>query len=251
MSAFYFDLETTGTDPLKDRIVQMAFAIGKDEPRKRLINPGIPIPSEATAIHGITDEMVANEPTFRQLSNSILRELMQSEVIIGYNIRSFDLPLLSEEFARVGITWPAIGEQLAVVDVFDLYREFCPRKLANAVDEFCHRDQTSAHDAAGDVVDVRDVLQAMQARPEWQAVSSAIAERPKGLDLAGKLVLDKDGDASYAFGKNQGRKVRQDLSYAQWMLKNEFPANTKACLREEMRRLQFIAEGEIAMAGLL
>lgn len=137
-----------------------------------------------------------------------------------------------------------------IIDVFDLYREFCPRKLANAVDEFCHRGQTSAHDAAGDVVDVRDVLQAMQDRPQWQAVSSAIAERPKALDLAGKLVLDKDGEASYAFGKNQGRKVRDDISYAQWMLKSEFPSNTKACLRLELQRLRRSAESEMAMAGL-
>lgn len=236
MSAFFLDLETTGTDPLKDRIVQIAFAIGDHEPRKRLVNPEMPIPPAATEIQGITDEMVSDAPTFRQASRSLLEHISGCDELTGYNIIHFDLPLLSEEFARVGITWPDPSQPMPrVVDVFDLYRKFCPRKLADAVREFCGREQTAAHDAAGDVLDCRDVLDAMKRREEWATIAQE-EDQPR-VDVAGKLTRDAEGFLVYAFGKNKGARVADDLSYARWMLKSEFASNTKACLRLEIDRI--------------
>ena len=234
MKIIHLDLETTSADITSARIVQIAFAIDNEEPRKRLINPGVPIPAEATAIHGITDEMVADAPTFRQVARALLKKLTEADVISGFNIESFDLPLLSEEFARVGIVWPA--ERPKIIDVYRLYQHWYPRKLANAVATYCGREQTAAHDAAGDVIDPRDVLSVMQQRPDFE--QALIETHDKGqIDLAGKLVRDAEGDAVYTFGQHKGRKLREEPGFARWMLTKDFPADTKRAVEAELDRI--------------
>ena len=231
---FHFDLETTGVDPAKDRIVQIAYAMGNEEPRKRLINPGIPIPAEATAIHGITDEMVANAPTFGQIAKALLEKLDRADCISGFNILSFDLPLLSEEFARVGITWPV--KRLRIIDVYKLYSHWYPRKLANAVATYCGREQTAAHDAAGDVIDCRDVLSVMQNRSDFAEVLDT-THNVGQIDLAGKLVRDQEGYAVYTFGKHKGQRLCDQPGFARWMLGVDFPVDTKRAVELELARI--------------
>lgn len=228
------DLESTGVDPVKDRIVQIAFAMDNEEPRKRLVNPGIPIPAEATLVHGITDEMVANAPAFRQVAKSLLEKLTEAEAISGFNIESFDLPLLSEEFARIDVIWPA--DRPKIIDVYKLYTHMYPRKLANAVATFCGRDQTAAHDAAGDVIDSRDVLAMMRNRHDFDEVLRDSHDKGQ-IDLAGKLVRDADGDAVYTFGQHKGKKLRDQPGFANWMLSRDFPADTKRCISLEFDRI--------------
>ena len=234
MKIIHLDLETTSADITSARIVQIAFAIDNEEPRQRLINPGVPIPAEATAIHGITDEMVADAPTFRQVARALLEKLTEADVISGFNIESFDLPLLSEEFARVGIVWPA--ERPKIIDVYKLYTHWYPRKLANAVATYCGREQTAAHDAGGDVIDSRDVLAVMQQRPDF--AEALVETHDKGqIDLAGKLVRDADGDALYTFGQHKGRKLREEPGFARWMLSKDFAADTKRAVEAELARI--------------
>ena len=234
MKIIHLDLETTSADITSARIVQIAFAIDNEEPRKRLINPGVPIPAEATAVHGITDEMVADAPTFRQVARALLEKLTEADVISGFNIESFDLPLLSEEFARVGIVWPA--ERPKIIDVYKLYTHWYPRKLANAVATYCGREQTAAHDAGGDVIDSRDVLAVMQQRPDF--AEALVETHDKGqIDLAGKLVRDADGDALYTFGQHKGRKLREEPGFARWMLSKDFAADTKRAVEAELARI--------------
>lgn len=235
MSICFLDCETTGADPIKDRIIQIAFAIDNEEPRKRLINPEMSIPAEAIEVHGITDEMVRDAPTFRQVAKSLHEEILKAEAISGYNIESFDLPLLSEEFARVGITWPV--ERPKIIDTYKLYAHFYPRKLANAVATFCGREQSAAHDAAGDVVDSREVLAVMQQRKDFEEALKETHDKGQ-IDLAGKIVRDSDGDAVYTFGQHKGKKLRQEQSFARWMLTKDFSSDTKRCIEAEFERLR-------------
>ena len=240
MKIIHLDLETTSADITSARIVQIAFAIDNEEPRKRLINPGVPIPAEATAVHGITDEMVADAPTFRQVARALLEKLTEADVISGFNIESFDLPLLSEEFARVGIVWPA--ERPKIIDVYRLYQHWYPRKLANAVATYCGREQTAAHDAGGDVIDSRDVLAVMRQREDFE--QALVETHDKGqIDLSGKLVRDADGDAVYTFGQHKGRKLREEPGFARWMLGKDFPADTKRCVEAELARIDSVRAG--------
>jgi len=234
MIVLHLDIESTGVDPVKDSIVQIAYAIDDAAPVSTLINPGTPIPAEATEVHGITDEMVKDAPTFRQISKSLYERLIAAEILSGFNVKSFDLPLLSEEFARVGITWPV--ERPKIIDVYRLYTHWYPRKLANAVATYCGREQTDAHDAGGDVIDSRDVLAVMRQRPDFEAVLAETHDKGQ-IDLAGKIVRDADGDAVYTFGQHKGRKLREEPGFAKWMLQRDFPADTKRAVEAELLRI--------------
>jgi DNA polymerase-3 subunit epsilon len=230
----HIDLETTSAEISSARIVQIAYAVNDDPPRQTLINPCIPIPAEATAIHGISDEMVKDAPTFRQVAKSLLEKLAEAEAISGFNIESFDLPLLSEEFAMVGIIWPI--ERPKIIDTMRIYHHLYPRKLGNAVATFCGREQTAAHDAGGDVIDSRDVLAVMRQRSDFEAVLAETHDKGQ-IDLAGKIVRDAEGDAVYTFGQHKGRKLREEPGFARWMLGRDFPSDTKRHIEKELARI--------------
>jgi len=233
---FTIDLEATGTDPVKDRIVQIAFAVDDEPPRQRLINPEMPIPPASTAVHGITDEMVKDAPTFRQIAKSLFDHLSQAEVLVGYNMRRLDLPMLAEEFGRCGIAWPTALPKL--LDGYRIFQHFHPRDLGAAVRIFCNREQTDAHQASGDVIDTRDVVNAMRDLYGSEHDLFALSIDPADVDLAGKLKRNEDGAMVYNFGQHRGATVESRPDFAYWMLSKDFPYDTRRHLEAELERIQ-------------
>lgn len=233
----FFDLETTGPDIVADRAIQFA-AIkltgdlsGEGEEMNILINPGRPILPSAIEVHHITDEMVAGRPKFCELSTDLFRFIDGCDYA-GYNIVQFDVPMLSEEFSRCGIEWPAAGSKF--LDALHVFREKERRDLAGAMRFYLDADHIDAHDALADVKATRRVLVAQMAR--YADVSSVdsygtFCTNPNALDLAGKIMLNEAGEAVYAFGKDKGKSVKRFPGFGQWMLGQSFSANTKNIVR--------------------
>lgn len=233
----FFDLETTGTDVVNDRIVQ--FAAMKvpetfteiNEQKNVLMNPGRPISKEASEVHGITDEDVKDKPKFAQYAKGLF-DFLSGCNYAGYNIIHFDVPMLSEEFARCGIEWPA--KDSSFYDACNVFREKEKRDLTNAVKFYCNESHEDAHDALADVKATWKVFLAQQDRyedlntPEKYAAFCVI---PGALDLAGKIVLNENGEAVYNFGKDKGKSVKHNPGFGQWMLNQSFSTNTKNIVR--------------------
>jgi len=230
------DTETTGTDVAIDRVIQLAcmkvsFDGTATVTKNILINPGIPIPKQATEIHGITDEKVAGLPGFSQYAKALFEFLKDSDYA-GFNLIQFDVPILSEEFARCGIEWPLPGTKY--YDAFHVFREKQKRDLAAALFFYCGVAHSEAHDAMGDVKATWEVIKAqmdwyddIRDFPEY----AKFCENPKALDLAGKIVLNDEGIAVFSFGKNEGLSVKGNRRYAEWMLTANFSTNTKNIIR--------------------
>lgn len=239
----FFDLETTGTDTVKDRICQIAAVkVNHDfsmfqAVKKYLINPTINIPTEATEVHGITNEMVKDAPTFKQFAKGA-EQYFNGCDLAGFNILQFDVPLLSEEFNRVGIKWP--DPKTKVADAFHIFREKEKRDLAAAVKFYCGKDHTDAHDAGADVLATVDVLTSQikkyeELAPDMQTLHSFCEGENKRIDLAGKLVMNKDGEAIYNFGRHKGHLVKSQPGFAKWMLSADgMPSNTIQMLKMVM-----------------
>jgi DNA polymerase-3 subunit epsilon len=234
------DLETTGTKVATDRIVQIGIhyiQTPEGPPRESidlLINPGVPIPPEATDCHGITDEMVKDKPTFAQVASALMEAIRGCD-LVGFNLSNFDVPLLWEEFHRVGITWSLAG--VSVVDVGTLYKKLNPRTLSAAVEHYCGREHEGAHSAIVDAKATADVFISMTARHDnlrHMSVDQLAEESQfeKRFDLAGLIVAGKDGRPCYGFGKNKGTAINDDPGFGYWMLNRDFPTQTLMVLRE-------------------
>lgn len=242
----FFDLETTSTDAKTARIVSISLIKlhpdGNREKVKTLVNPGVPIPADAAAIHGITDEMVAGKHTFKQLAPSILK-IVKDQMLGGFNLLAYDIPVLSMEFDRVSVTWPEATEKLEVIDVGNIFKKMHPRTLSAAFKLYTGADLEEAHDAEVDNDATIDVFLAqLDTHPELSSDPSELAEFSKfftnTVDLAGTIVLDADGDYLYNIGGKKGTKVKDDKgSFAGWMLDKDFTANTKAHLRRIINEL--------------
>lgn len=230
------DIEATGTKPATDRIIQIGVVFvdrdGTDV--DLLINPGCPIPPESTEIHGITDEMVANEPAFEHYA-STLHHILKDADLLGFNLTGFDVPILWEEFYRCGITWDL--SETNVIDAGVLFKKREPRTLAAATRFYCGREIDNAHNALADARATVDVWRGMLAKypdlfkmsvPE-QAVASQYEERR--LDLEGKIIVGKDGRPAYNFGKDKGTAVEDNPGFGRWMLDKDFSENTKHVVR--------------------
>ena len=222
-----FDLETTGTNVLTDRIVQIALvytnSIGMRDTRNILINPGIPIPVDATDVHGITDEMVKDASTFPEIANDIF-QYMVDVTLIGFNIKNFDIPLLKEEFKRCGIDWDVPKD---IIDVFQMDKALYRRTLNNVYKQHTGLDIDGAHDALNDVYAVDVILQSILKNKNTEVEHFINAEK-NVVDLAGKFLLDEVGNIVFAFGKFQGNHVKNHTQYVQWMMQQEFfNADTK------------------------
>jgi DNA polymerase-3 subunit epsilon len=231
----FIDLETTGTDPARDRIVSFAGVInegGSDVWLEETINPGIPIPAEATAIHGITNEMVAGKRTFRQAAPSI-RAFIAGCDLCGYNLLNFDLPLLWEEFYRVGITLDLSG--VNVIDPCLIFREKEPRDLTAALMFYCAERHEGAHGAKADVEATRKVLRGQLGRysdlPTTREELAAFCRSDRRVDLAGTIALNDKGEPCYTAKRVRGVRVKDDPGFAMWMIRNDFPEETKIHLR--------------------
>ncbi|HRF80498.1 MAG TPA: 3'-5' exonuclease, partial [Flavobacteriales bacterium] len=225
----FFDLETTGTRIGKDRIVQIGIIRllpnGTRESYQTLVNPEMPIPAEATAVHGISDSDVADAPTLGAVARVILDELAGCD-LSGFNVLRFDIPFLTEELHRVGYEWNTAD--LRVVDVQRIFHKMEPRDLSAALRFYCGKEHSGAHDALADVEATADVLLAQLKRyPE--ALQGDVAflgefsgDRQRSPDAAGKLKFDEKGAICLSFGKYAGWTLenigRNDPGYLQWLM---------------------------------
>jgi DNA polymerase-3 subunit epsilon len=232
-----FDLETTGLDLQQDRIVEISmvkiFPDGTREVRTRRLNPGMPIPPSASAVHGILDEDVRDCPRFAQVANS-LHALLADCDLTGFNVAKFDLPFLANEFQRCGLAFPAPGTH--VLDSYRLYTLREPRDLGSALRYYCDREPMNAHSAEADAIAAADVLLGQLARYEdlpdtVDALEEIIHPRdPSWADATGKLAW-RGEDLIVQFGQKKGRSLRDLLStepdFLRWILRKDFPTDVK------------------------
>lgn len=237
----FFDLETTGVDTAKDRIVEISMVkVGVDgtkQVKTRRINPEMPIPAEATAVHGITDDDVRDEPTFRQIAKS-LAQFIEGCDFGGFNSNRFDLPVLVEEFMRAGVE--VDFKRRKFVDVQNIFHKMEQRTLVAAYKFYCDKELTDAHSAEADTKATYEVLMAQLDRyPDLQNDVAALAEfsaRGETVDYAGRIVYNDKGEEIFSFGKHKGRVVsevfQEEPSYYAWMMNGDFPLYTKKVITE-------------------
>jgi DNA polymerase-3 subunit epsilon len=235
----FFDLETTGTNISKDRIVEISilkvFENNNKESYTWKVNPGIPIPKETTAIHGISDEDVANEPKFDELAPKI-NAMIKGCDLAGYNSNRFDIPLLAEEMLRVGLDFDL--KKVNAVDVQTIFHKKEQRTLEAAYKFYCDKDLTDAHSAEADTNATYEVLKSQLDRyPDLENDTkwlSAFSAHKKFADLAGFIVLNKKDEEVFGFGKFKGKKVEDVLEkepgYFGWIQNSDFPLYTKKVL---------------------
>lgn len=235
----FFDIESTGLNVATDRIVEISMVKvmpdGSSDVKTRRVNPTIPIPEAARAVHGISDEDVKDCPTFAQLAKSMMA-WMEGCDIAGYNSLNFDIPMLTEEFMRVGLD-PKFRER-NLVDVQVIFYKKEPRTLSGAYKFYCGKNLEDAHAAEADTMATLEVLEAqLDHYPDLENDVAALADftkRQKMLDYAGRIVLDEHDVPIFNFGKHKGRSVRevleQEPSYYTWMQNGDFTQDTKNVL---------------------
>jgi DNA polymerase III subunit epsilon len=235
----FFDLETTGIDVAKDRIVEIAilkvFPNGNKESKTWLVNPTIPIPPQSTAVHGITNEKVANEPTFAQLSSQIYSMIKDSD-LAGFNSDRFDIPLLAEELLRADVDFDM--KNRVSVDVQTIFHKKEERTLSAAYKFYCNQTLENAHSAEADTNATYEILKAQLERyndldNDMKSLSE-FTTRKKSVDFAGFIALNDKGQEIFTFGKHKGALVDDVLDkepgYFGWIQNAEFPLYTKKVL---------------------
>ncbi|MBU2973610.1 MULTISPECIES: 3'-5' exonuclease [unclassified Zobellia] len=237
----FFDLETTGTNVAKDRIVEISvlkvYPNGNKESKTWLVNPEMEIPEEVVAIHGISNEKVANEPTFKDLSRTIYAMIKDCD-LGGFNSDRFDIPLLAEEMLRAELDFDM--KSMVSIDVQTIFHKMEKRTLAAAYKFYCDKDLTDAHSAEADTLATYEVLLSQLDRyPELENNVKKLAEfstHRQFADFAGFLGYDEDGVEIFAFGKHKGRKVldvlEKEPGYFGWILNADFPLYTKKVLTQ-------------------
>jgi DNA polymerase III subunit epsilon len=227
-----FDLETTGTDTQRDRVVELAaikiWPDGKREEKTKRFNPGIPIPKEATAVHGISDEDVKDEPPFAKVARGEkgVASYFAGCDLAGYNIINFDIPMLAAEFERAGEKLDV--SQIAVVDSFKIFITREPRNLTGAVRFYCGKEHADAHAALGDVRATLEVLEAQLNRytdlPGTVRELDGATRDPEEVDRRGKLKWI-DGEVAVNFGRHKSKTLRylarEEPDYIRWMIDNK------------------------------
>ncbi|MDE6682332.1 MAG: 3'-5' exonuclease, partial [Muribaculaceae bacterium] len=210
----FFDLETTGTNVVKDRIVELSYIKvypdGREETKARRINPEMHIPEQATAVHHITDEDVKDEPTFRQVSKALLA-IFDGCDIAGYNSNKFDVPLLIEEFARVGLNFDISGRNF--IDVQNIFHKMEQRTLVAAYRFYCGKELDGAHSALCDTQATYEVLKSQLERYDTLENDveklAEFSRAGRGIDLASRFVLDDNDVPILNFGKHKGKPVKE------------------------------------------
>ncbi len=243
----FFDLETTGTNITADRIVEISvikvMPNGEEIERTRRINPEMPIPAEATAVHHITDADVAGEPTFKQIAHS-LADLFTGCDIAGFNSNRFDIPLLDQEFRRAGIAFDF--SRTRFVDVQTIFHKKEQRTLVAAYRFYCDKDLSEAHSANADTRATYEVLKAQLDRyddlPNDIEALSDFSSQNRNVDLMGRLVYDDQHREVINFGKYKGKLAQEvlarDAGYYSWILQGDFSQNTKDCFTRVMLRMK-------------
>jgi DNA polymerase III subunit epsilon len=238
-----FDLEATGVNTQEDRIVEFGVTkLSPDGTRSRFcmrFDPQMPIPPAATAVHGISDADVKDCPTFESHARLIHAGIRDCD-IGGFNLKAYDMPMLGAEFERAGVKWD--WRKHKVIDAGIIFKKRNPRTLEAAVEYFLDRKHEGAHGAQADADATLDVIEEMFIRYGFESIDSAAAESnyegEQRADLAGKLYYDAERRLCYAFGKSKGKRVADDVGYAEWMLSKDFAADTKALLTEELDRIE-------------
>ena len=244
----FFDLETTGINPAKDRVVQISllkiFPDGREELKTFLVNPQMPIPPQATAVHGISDDDVKEAPVFAEIAKEII-EIIKNTDIAGFNSNRFDVPMLAEELLRVGQD-DFDFSQTRFVDVQVIYHKKEPRTLSAAYKFYTGKDLDGAHSADADTIATYEVLKAQLDKYDdlenTVEFLSEFSTQKKSVDMAGFIVYDEDGKEVFSFGKYKGQEVEkvmaQDKGYYGWIQKADFPLYTKKVLTEiHLRKL--------------
>ena len=244
----FFDLETTGTDVSKDRIVEISilkvFPNGNKESKTWLVNPTIPIPKAASDVHGITDEHVANEPTFKELAKQIHNMIKDSD-LAGYNSDRFDIPLLAEEMLRAEVDFD-LGNRVSV-DVQTIFHKMEQRTLSAAYKFYCKKSLDNAHSAEADTTATYEILKAQldtyaDTLPNDIKQLSDFTTRKQVADFAGFIAYNEKGEEIFTFGKHKGKRVEdifeQEPGYFGWLLNADFPLYTKKVLSNiKLRKL--------------
>lgn len=241
----FIDLETTGVNLSTDRIVEIAIikvlSDGSRQVKRKLINPQMPIPKGSTDIHGITDEMVKDAPTFKQAGNEI-KQYLENCDLGGYNSNRFDIPMLMEEFLRAGMDVDLSNRRM--IDVQHIFYTMEPRTLSAAYKFYCQKELVNAHSAEADVNATIDVLLSQIERYDKlgnsvDSILGAIGEE-KVVDYARRFCFDDKGVEIFNFGKFKGRAVtdilKSEPQYYDWMMKGDFPLHTKQKLTELLNR---------------
>ena len=242
----FFDLETTGVNVSKDRIVEISilkvFPNGNKESFTWRVNPEMKIPEVTTAIHGISDEMVLNEPTFKELAPKV-SELIKNSDLGGFNSNRFDIPLLAEELLRAEIDFDLKVNQ--AVDVQTIFHKMEKRTLEAAYKFYCNKDLTNAHSAEADTMATYEVLKAQLDKYDGlendMDYLSKFSSHQNFADFAGFIGYNKEGQEIITFGKHKG-KVIEDLfktepGYFSWIQNADFPNYTKKVLRDLKNRI--------------
>ena len=250
----FFDLETTGVDVVKDRIIEISLVKvmpGSDEPivktrRSKPIDDNgqvMHIPEDATAVHHITDADVANEPTFRQIAKS-LADYIKGCDLGGFNSNRFDIPMLAEEFIRAGVAIDL--KKRKFVDVQTIFHKKEQRTLTAAYKFYCDKSLDDAHSAEADTLATYEVLKAQLDRyedlPNDISALAEFSQMSRTADYAGRILYDNQDREIFGFGKHKGRLVeevfRKEPSYYDWMMEGDFPLYTKQVITQIKTRIK-------------
>ena len=236
----FIDLETTGVDTNKDRIVEIGILkINPDSSREEFLkrtNPTIPIPPDATKVHGISNDDIKDAPKFSEIASEIAQFIDDSD-LGGFNCNRFDFPMLAEEFGRAGVQFDFSKRK--IVDVQRIFHQMERRDLSAAVEFYCNKKLVDAHSALGDVVATFEVLEAqldrystLQNDIDW--LHNFTAQRD-GVDMNRRMMM-VNGEETINFGKHKGKSVRDLLrsepQYFDWIFKSDFPMEFKQKLKE-------------------
>lgn len=249
----FFDLETTGTNIVQDRIIEIAVIkltpAGEVLRKSNILNPTIPIPAEAAAIHGLTDTDVKDKPTFKEVAKEYAR-FFEGADLAGFNILKFDIPILVEEFLRAGVEFDYRRKK--IIDSQRIYHLMEKRTLGAAYQFYLNKQLTDSHTAEADTEASMEVLLAQVERYANQPVTDGLGNKIGEIkndmealaqlttsdlvDLAGRMIKNKHGEAFFNFGKHKGKKVldvlRDEPSYYDWMMNGDFSLDTKRKLTE-------------------
>jgi len=236
----FFDLETTGTNTVSDRIVEISYLKvspnGNEDMHTRRVNPEMHIPEAASAVHGIFDADVAQCPTFKEIAKEVARDFEGSD-IAGFNSNRFDVPLLAEEFLRAGVDIDLSRHRF--IDVQVIFHKMEQRTLTAAYKLYCGKDLTAAHSADGDTRATYEVLMAQLDRypndlKNDMAFLSEFSSFTRNVDFAGRVVMNDKGQEVFNFGKYKDMPVvevfKRDPGYYSWILQGDFALNTKQVL---------------------
>lgn len=242
----FFDLETTGVDPVRDKIVEISYIKvypnGGEEERTIRINPGRHIPEEATMVHHITDEDVAGCPSFKDVARQLFK-VFEGCDIAGFNSNRFDIPLLVEEFLNANPDLYLDLSRRRLVDVQTIFHKMEPRTLVAAYKYYCGKDLREAHSANADTRATIEVLKAQLDRYQDKGLKNDIdylseyTTTTRNADISGRIVYNDQKVEVFNFGKHKGKPVedvflRLDPNYYDWMMKGDFPQTTKKVITQ-------------------